>query len=220
MGRRDQVCYGNCQGEDFHFSIFLTSILVWFCTAGGAFIFTFSLIFYSHIVLCCVCLTSSFILPHFNSSLIFSHPLPNHVSCTDPTRDSAPTQFMYIAFASIPTTSSLLNKAKIPLGPRTGDHTLLIFKRWGRTGPCHHRYSYCVLQMVLNLCWYAQLQIAYLPHYSSGQTYYYPAFNAMRLEDALKFAHEFGEVLVMPIVLEAVMHVRISRGAFSYLNFF
>ena len=74
--------------------------------------------------------------------------------------------------------------------------------------------------MVLNLCWYAQLQIAYLPHYSSGQTYYYPAFNAARSEDALKFAHEFGEVLAMPIVLEAVMHGRTSRGAFSYLNFF
>jgi protein transport protein SEC24 len=53
---------------------------------------------------------------------------------------------------------------------------------------------------------------AALPHYTSGQTYYYPAFNAARAEDALKFAHEFGEVLAMPIMLEAVMRVRASRG--------
>ncbi|KAE9406669.1 protein transporter SEC24 [Gymnopus androsaceus JB14] len=51
-----------------------------------------------------------------------------------------------------------------------------------------------------------------LPHYTSGQTYYYPAFNAARAEDALKFAHEFGEVLAMPIMLEAIMRVRASRG--------
>lgn len=54
--------------------------------------------------------------------------------------------------------------------------------------------------------------LACLPHYTSGQTYYYPAFNASRSEDALKFAHEFGEVLAMPIMLEAVMRVRASRG--------
>lgn len=53
---------------------------------------------------------------------------------------------------------------------------------------------------------------ACLPHYTSGQTYFYPAFNAARSEDALKFAHEFGEVLAMPIMLEAVMRVRASRG--------
>lgn len=57
--------------------------------------------------------------------------------------------------------------------------------------------------------------IAALPHYTSGQTYYYPAFNAARAEDALKFAHEFGEVLAMPIMLEAVMRVRASRGTIS-----
>ncbi|GAW03573.1 CPII coat sec24 protein [Lentinula edodes] len=51
-----------------------------------------------------------------------------------------------------------------------------------------------------------------LPHYTSGQTYYYPAFNAARNEDALKFAHEFGEVLAMPIMLEVIMRVRASRG--------
>ncbi|KAF9009995.1 CPII coat sec24 protein [Cyathus striatus] len=54
--------------------------------------------------------------------------------------------------------------------------------------------------------------LACLPHYTSGQTYYYPAFNAARAEDALKFAREFGEVLAMPIMLEAVMRVRASRG--------
>jgi hypothetical protein len=54
---------------------------------------------------------------------------------------------------------------------------------------------------------------ACLPHYTSGQTYFYPAFNAARTEDAVKFAHEFGEVLAMPIMLEAIMRVRASRGA-------
>ncbi|KDQ58689.1 hypothetical protein JAAARDRAFT_176744 [Jaapia argillacea MUCL 33604] len=54
--------------------------------------------------------------------------------------------------------------------------------------------------------------LACLPHYTSGQTYFYPAFNASRTEDAVKFAHEFGEVLAMPIMLEAVMRVRASKG--------
>ena len=54
---------------------------------------------------------------------------------------------------------------------------------------------------------------ACLPHYTSGQSYFYPAFNASRTEDAVKFAHEFGEVLAMPIMLEAVIRVRGSRGA-------
>ncbi|KAF8761747.1 CPII coat sec24 protein [Rhizoctonia solani] len=62
-----------------------------------------------------------------------------------------------------------------------------------------------------------------LPHYTSGQTFFYPAFNASRAEDALKFAHEFGEVLGSPIGLEAVMRVRASRGlrmSQFYGNFF
>ncbi|TFY63547.1 hypothetical protein EVG20_g6270 [Dentipellis fragilis] len=65
--------------------------------------------------------------------------------------------------------------------------------------------------------------LACLPHYTSGQTYFYPAFNAARAEDAVKFAHEFGEVLAMPIMLEAVMRVRASRGlrmASFHGNFF
>ncbi|TFK72080.1 CPII coat sec24 protein [Pluteus cervinus] len=54
--------------------------------------------------------------------------------------------------------------------------------------------------------------LACLPHYTTGQTYYYPAFNAARSEDAQKFAREFGEVLAMPIMLEAIMRTRVSRG--------
>ncbi|KAG8720549.1 COPII subunit [Ceratobasidium sp. 394] len=51
-----------------------------------------------------------------------------------------------------------------------------------------------------------------LPHYTSGQTYFYPAFNASRPEDALKFAHEFGEVIGSPIGLEGLVRIRASRG--------
>ncbi|KAF4564728.1 COPII subunit [Pleurotus pulmonarius] len=65
--------------------------------------------------------------------------------------------------------------------------------------------------------------LACLPHYTSGQTYYYPGFNAAKSEDAIKFAREFGDVLAMPIMLEAVMRVRASRGlrmASFHGNFF
>lgn len=65
------------------------------------------------------------------------------------------------------------------------------------------RYMYLTALTQLSAC---------LPHYTSGQTYFYPAFNAARSEDAIKFAHEFGEVLAMPIMLEAVQRVRASRG--------
>lgn len=51
-----------------------------------------------------------------------------------------------------------------------------------------------------------------LPRYTGGNTFFYPGFNAARSEDALKFAHEFGEVVASPICLEAVMRVRASRG--------
>jgi protein transport protein SEC24 len=54
---------------------------------------------------------------------------------------------------------------------------------------------------------------ANLPHYTSGQTYFYPAFNAARSEDAIKFAHEFGETLAMPLMYEAVIRVRATRGS-------
>jgi protein transport protein SEC24 len=62
--------------------------------------------------------------------------------------------------------------------------------------------------------------VANLPHYTTGQTYYYPAFNAARSEDALKFAHEFGEVLAMPIMLECITRVRASRGAWFFIDIF
>ncbi|KAJ7762616.1 Sec23/Sec24, trunk domain-containing protein, partial [Mycena metata] len=48
--------------------------------------------------------------------------------------------------------------------------------------------------------------------YTTGQTYYYPVFNAARSENALKFAHEFGEVIAMPIMLECITRVRASPG--------
>ncbi|KAF8587201.1 protein transporter SEC24 [Ramaria rubella] len=51
-----------------------------------------------------------------------------------------------------------------------------------------------------------------LPHYTCGQTYFYPAFNASRSEDALKFAHEFGNILASEICFEAVMRIRASKG--------
>jgi protein transport protein SEC24 len=62
-----------------------------------------------------------------------------------------------------------------------------------------------------------------LPRYTSGQTYFYPAFSAARQEDALKLARELAGVLAMPVMLEAVMRVRASRGIRSnsfYGNFF
>lgn len=51
-----------------------------------------------------------------------------------------------------------------------------------------------------------------LPRYTGGQTYFYPAFHAGRQEDALKFAHEFGEVLASPISYEAVLRLRATKG--------
>ncbi|RUS25633.1 hypothetical protein BC938DRAFT_471857 [Jimgerdemannia flammicorona] len=51
-----------------------------------------------------------------------------------------------------------------------------------------------------------------IPRYTGGQTYFYPAFNASRTEDAFKFAHEFSEHLAQQIALEAVMRVRASKG--------
>jgi protein transport protein SEC24 len=67
------------------------------------------------------------------------------------------------------------------------------------------------------------LSTACLPRYTSGQTYFYPGFNAARPEDALKFARELGGIIAMPVMLEAVMRVRASRGlrSTSYFgNFF
>ena len=63
-----------------------------------------------------------------------------------------------------------------------------------------------------------KVSTACLPHYTSGQTFFYPAFNAARTEDAIKFAHEFGEVIAMPIMVEAVMRVRATKGKFIILH--
>lgn len=51
-----------------------------------------------------------------------------------------------------------------------------------------------------------------LPRYTAGQTYFYPGFNAARTEDALKFAHEFSELLAEQIGMEAVIRIRASKG--------
>ncbi|KAJ6555227.1 hypothetical protein B0H10DRAFT_2169644 [Mycena sp. CBHHK59/15] len=51
-----------------------------------------------------------------------------------------------------------------------------------------------------------------LPHYTSGQAFCYPDFNSAQPEDALKFLTEFSELLAMPILLEAEMRIRCSRG--------
>ncbi|ANB12546.1 COPII subunit SEC24 [Sugiyamaella lignohabitans] len=62
-----------------------------------------------------------------------------------------------------------------------------------------------------------------LPRYTGGQTYFYPGWSANRAEDAVKFAHEFGEHLSQEFAMEAVLRVRASTGlrmnAF-YGNFF
>ena len=42
--------------------------------------------------------------------------------------------------------------------------------------------------------------------------YFYPVFNASPTEDAVKFAHEFGEVLAMPITFEAIMCICASKN--------
>lgn len=62
-----------------------------------------------------------------------------------------------------------------------------------------------------------------LPRFTGGQTYFYPAWNAARGEDATKFAQEFSDYLSSEIGLEAVLRVRATTGlrmnAF-YGNFF
>lgn len=62
-----------------------------------------------------------------------------------------------------------------------------------------------------------------LPRFTGGQTYFYPAWNAARSEDAIKFAREFSDYLSAEIGLEAVLRVRATTGlrmnAF-YGNFF
>jgi len=62
-----------------------------------------------------------------------------------------------------------------------------------------------------------------LPRYTGGQTYFYPAWNAARPEDAVKFAQEFSDYLSSEIGLEAVLRVRATTGLRMntfYGNFF
>ena len=62
-----------------------------------------------------------------------------------------------------------------------------------------------------------------LPRYTGGQTYFYPAWNAARSEDAIKFAREFSDYLSTEIGLEAVLRVRATTGLRMntfYGNFF
>lgn len=62
-----------------------------------------------------------------------------------------------------------------------------------------------------------------LPRYTGGQTYFYPAWNAARTEDAIKFATEFSDYLSSEIGLEAVLRVRATTGlrpSTFYGNFF
>lgn len=62
-----------------------------------------------------------------------------------------------------------------------------------------------------------------LPRYTGGQTYFYPAWNAARSEDAIKFAQEFSDYLSAEIGLEAVLRVRATTGLRMnsfYGNFF
>jgi hypothetical protein len=56
---------------------------------------------------------------------------------------------------------------------------------------------------------------ASLPHATSGQTFFYPAFGGTQAEDTDKFAHELGAVLCMPLLLEANARVRVSKGICS-----
>jgi len=62
-----------------------------------------------------------------------------------------------------------------------------------------------------------------LPRFTGGQTYFYPAWNAARTEDAIKFATEFGDYMSSEIGLEAVLRVRTTTGlrpSAFYGNFF
>lgn len=51
-----------------------------------------------------------------------------------------------------------------------------------------------------------------LPHFTGGQTYFYPGWSAGVAEDTLKFASDFSKHLSMEISMEAVLKVRSSSG--------
>jgi len=48
--------------------------------------------------------------------------------------------------------------------------------------------------------------------FTGGACFFYPAFNAARMEDATKFGSEFSHFLSKPLGLEAVLRVRASKG--------
>ncbi|ODQ78195.1 hypothetical protein BABINDRAFT_39925 [Babjeviella inositovora NRRL Y-12698] len=65
--------------------------------------------------------------------------------------------------------------------------------------------------------------LANLPRFTSGQTHFYPAWTAARVEDVTKFSRELSNHLSMDITLEAVLRVRGSGGirmSAFYGNFF
>ncbi|KAG9294277.1 hypothetical protein G9A89_021636 [Geosiphon pyriformis] len=74
------------------------------------------------------------------------------------------------------------------------------------------RSQVCVDMFLLGSQYSDVATLSCCPRYTGGQTYFYPAFNAGRSEDALKFAHELAEFLASPIGLEAVIRVRASKG--------
>lgn len=51
-----------------------------------------------------------------------------------------------------------------------------------------------------------------LPHYTGGQTFFYPSFDAAKAEDRVKFSTELKRVLAQPLALEAVLRLRASNG--------
>ncbi|ODV96981.1 hypothetical protein PACTADRAFT_48764 [Pachysolen tannophilus NRRL Y-2460] len=62
-----------------------------------------------------------------------------------------------------------------------------------------------------------------LPRYTAGQTHFYPAWTATKLEDVTKLSKEISNHLSMDIELEAVLRVRGSSGlrmSSFYGNFF
>jgi protein transport protein SEC24 len=48
--------------------------------------------------------------------------------------------------------------------------------------------------------------------YTGGNLYFYPAFNASRMEDLTQFRMDLSTFLSNPIGLEAVLRVRATKG--------
>jgi protein transport protein SEC24 len=57
-----------------------------------------------------------------------------------------------------------------------------------------------------------QFSLAVAARYTGGSVHYYPGFNAVRSEDAFKFASELNHFLARPMGMEAVLRVRCSKG--------